>query len=503
MSFFRPATPMDFAKRATVWQYGELMNVFDPNRFWPNGDADSREWRYMEGADRDDWREACREAYKRNSREYAEPSGILLLVSQEEASGAPIYEAGARNGLAPTWDAVRGTDYVAAAKWDIAAGEARAIIVDLVPTPDNPHDPTAVAVEYQGIKLGNLSRGYAAYSHWIFRQLNYRGLRVRTAAVYRAFYRPEIRLATPEAFVALPPLPGLARYMPSMDEQSLGFRRLWDALDASLQDEIRADWYHLSEEVAPKLIRYASAFPELTLPTQASSDMPKAFDVAMQTVRLEEAAAREAEREAAKALERETIKVLVTERLTRQEIAERMQIPRGRVDRIVKELGIAADVEIRQPFRISDERKREILERATRGESNAQIEREMKLGQGRAAKVLSENGISRGPARGGLSDFHRASMKRRLDAANEALGLQDAGLTRNEISIRLGVGSSTTKTYLADARFFAAPEDNTMRLEHAAAARHRQLTGGQARNAAERRGIADANILDVVKPGWI
>ncbi|MCR2791702.1 HIRAN domain-containing protein [Microbacterium sp. zg.Y625] len=373
------------------------MNAFDPNRFWPNGDADSREWWYMEGADRQEWREACREAYKRNPREYADPESILVLVSHEEASGAPIYGPGAGYGLAPTWSPVRGTDYVAASTWDIPAGEARAIIVDLVPTPDNPHDPTAVAVEYEGVKLGNLSRGYAAYAHWKFRQLNYQGLRVRTAAAYRAFYRPGIRLATPEAFVALPTLPGLDRYMPSMEEQSLGFRRLWEALDVSLQDEIRDDWYHLSEEAAQKLIRYSPAFPELTLPTQASSDLPKAFDVAMQTVRLEEAAARAAEKEAAKAAERESIKVLATERLTRAEIAEELQIPRGRVDRIVKELGIAADVEVRQASRISDERKQEVLQRAMRGESNAQIEREVKLGKGRAAKILSESGISRGP----------------------------------------------------------------------------------------------------------
>ncbi|MCR2791701.1 helix-turn-helix domain-containing protein [Microbacterium sp. zg.Y625] len=94
-------------------------------------------------------------------------------------------------------------------------------------------------------------------------------------------------------------------------------------------------------------------------------------------------------------------------------------------------------------------------------------------------------------------------MERRLDAANEALTLQDAGLTRAEISIRLGVSSSTTKTYLADARFFAAPEANLTRLDHAASARRRRLTSGQARNEAERRGIADGNMLDLVNPDWI
>lgn len=377
--------------------------MFDPKRFWPSGDADSREWQYMDGVERSDWRDACREAYKRNAREYAEPDGVLLLASHEQADGAPVYGSGTGSNVALTWDPVRGTDYVAASKWGIPTGEARAIIVDLVPTPDNPHDPTAVAVEYEGVKLGNLARGYAAYAHWKFRQMNYRGLRVRTAAAYRAFHRSDIRLATPEAFVALPSLSGLDRHMPSMDEQSRGFRRLWDGLNARLRDEIRADWYHLSAETTAKLLRYSSTFPELTLPTQASSDMPKAFDVAMQTVRLEEAAVRNAEKAKAEAAEREAVSVLVAERLTRGEIAERLQIARGRVDRIVEQLGIAADVEVRQASRIGDDRKQEVLERAERGESNAQIEREMRLGKGRAAKILRDNGISRGPAGGGLS----------------------------------------------------------------------------------------------------
>ena len=76
-------------------------------------------------------------------------------------------------------------------------------------------------------------------------------------------------------------------------------------------------------------------------------------------------------------------------------------------------------------------------------------------------------------------------------------------MTRTEISVCLGVRASTTKAYLADARFFAAPEANAVRLEHAKSARRRNLTIGQASNAAERRGVTDANMLDLVKPDWI
>ena len=94
------------------------MSAFDPNRFWPNGDGDSREWRYMGGADRSDGREARPEAYKRSTREYAQPHGSLVLVSQEDASDTPLYESGEGYGLAPSGNAVRRTDYVAASKGD-------------------------------------------------------------------------------------------------------------------------------------------------------------------------------------------------------------------------------------------------------------------------------------------------------------------------------------------------------------------------------------------------
>jgi len=457
----------------------------------------------MDGAKRKDWRKACRKVYQRNGREYVEPEGSLILVSHAEADDAPIYDPESGGVGDVTWTAVRGTDYVPAATWDLADGEAHAITVDLVPTPDNPHDPTAVAVEYQGIKLGNLGRGYAAYAHWKFRQLNYRGLRVRTAAAYRAFYRPEIRCATPEAFVALPSLAALDRHTPSMEEQISAFRRLWEALSPALQDEIRSDWYHLTDASTAKLLQYADLFPELTLPSHESSSMPKAFDLAMQAVRLEEKVARQAEREAAEAAERDAIRELVAQRLTRGEIAERLELPRGRVDRIVKELGLAAEVEVRQASQISDARKQEVLQRAKSGQSNTQIEREMKLGKGRAAKILAEKGIYRSAPSGGLTDVHLATMRRRLHTAYEALALQQAGHTRAEISARLGVSSSTVKNYLADARFFAAPDANPERLARAVDARRRQLTRGRAGSGSERHAISDANILNLAQPGWM
>lgn len=461
------------------------------DRFWPRGDADAREWIL----DIRDWRKRCRETYKRREDEYLPPGNSLLLVSHDEARNTVIHEGGSFEGLSHIWAAVRGTDYEPAQNWCLPMGESHAIIVELVPTPDKPFDPCAIAVEYEGKKLGNLGRRYARHAHWTLRQLNYRGYRAMTAAIYRAFERTEIHQATPEAFVALPTFAAFDKKLPPVRVQVAQFRRLWDALDEKLRDEVRSDDYHLTEETTRKILNYSEQFPELTLPTQAEpSAIPHNFNLALRDIRHEDVEVRRLARE--KEVQEKWVKdsnaiaELAVKGLTRQEITDCLQIPRSRVNRIIKELGIGSMVTVNQPSRITEEQKDEVLRRAATGQSNTQIEREMHLDKGRVSKILAERGVAREQLIRGVSEYHIRAMLRRLELGKRAVSLQNTGLTRKQIAEELGVSESSVKTRISDARFFANPFSNRSRLEDAISARRRQLTSTQARSTAERRGIS-------------
>uniref|UniRef100_UPI0012EDAB2B hypothetical protein n=1 Tax=Agromyces laixinhei TaxID=2585717 RepID=UPI0012EDAB2B len=289
--------------------------MINAERFWPEEDSDNQEW-VEDFMSLREWRAHRRNSYERGAHEYTQPAKNLLLVDISDARMTSINDGGASKGRSHAWRAVRGTHYTSASNWDIPPGQARSIIVDLVPTPNNPFDSCAVAVEYEGKKLGNVSSRYARYAHWKVRQLNLLGYCAQVPAVYKAFFRSELRQATAEAFVALPALDRLDRLIPSMTEQVRRFRRLWDSLDDELRDEIRTDSYHLTDETTSRLIRrYSRAFPELTLPTQPdASAMPMSLEVALRDARHHDEAVRARESHQAWVKERHAVASLVEER---------------------------------------------------------------------------------------------------------------------------------------------------------------------------------------------
>ncbi len=473
--------------------------------FWPQGNADAREW----DLDITQWRQMCRETYKRNKHEYSPPANELVLIPHDRVRGTGVQTASAYEDRFATWVAVRGTDYAPARWWDLAQGATHEVLLELVPTPDNPFDSCAIAVELDGKKLGNLGSGYSRYAHWKLRQLNHHGFRLFTAGVYRAFYRDEIREVTPEAFISIPTLDDLDLKLRAPAAKRSDFRRLWNALDSELQDQIREDHFHLTDETVARIIGYSHQFPELTLPTQPdTSAIPRELDLVLRDVRLEEAESkrllRQAEHEARWIEDCNQVAELVLKAFTRKEISERLGIPFGRVSRAIRAMNLQEMATIHQPSRIAEERKDEVLKRAADGQSNAQIEREMNLGKGRCSKILAERGVIRnhGPA-GGISDHHLQLMRERLEMGQRALELHLEGFTGKEIAAEIGVAESTVKKRLADARFFRNPLSNEKRLDVARAVRRKGLTGASCNTSALSRGLSDGNILDLIEFDWM
>ncbi len=325
------------------------------------------------------------------------------------------------------------------------------VLLELVPTPDNPFDSCAIAVELDGKKLGNLGSGYSRYAHWKLRQLNHHGFRLFTAGVYRAFYRDEIREVTPEAFISIPTLDDLDLKLRALAAKRSDFRRLWNALDSELQDQIREDHFHLTDETAARIIGYSHQFPELTLPTQPdTSAIPRELDLVLRDVRLEEAESkrllRQAEHEARWIEDCNQVAELVLKAFTRKEISERLSIPFGRVSRAIRAMNLQEMATIHQPSRIAEERKDEVLKRAADGQSNAQIEREMNLGKGRCSKIWLSADLLEPVARLEESAITTYNSCASVEMGQRALELHLAGFTGKEIAAEIGVAEPAQTT---------------------------------------------------------
>lgn len=323
------------------------MNATAADRFWRNDDADARTWEA--GISPAEWRRLCRGSYQRKDSELLETFDDLMLVTHDESRSSGFVENPPYAMLSHTWVAVRGTDYAPASTWNLEPGAAREIVVDLVPTPLNPHDPFAVAVEWEGKKLGNVSRGYAAHAHRKLRILNLTGYRTTTAAVVRAFYRDEIGEPTPEGFIALPTFKRLDSFLPPFETNVETFRPLWDALSSQIKQKIIEDEYHLSERTIRAVLMAGLEFPELVLhPKTDLHNFPVEFDYVLRDVRQADVRARRAVREAEKESQWkrdcDAVIELVAAGLTRHQMRAKLGLSENRLRTILVETGLNSSV---------------------------------------------------------------------------------------------------------------------------------------------------------------
>lgn len=320
---------------------------------------------------------------------------------------------------------------------------------ELVPEPNNPHDPHALAVDLHGVRAGYVGANMAAYYQWLVRAANGTGMRCFTPGFIEAPTSTWLVLPTLKVAEDVLDAPNL--------EQRL--RAIYDGLPRELQELIEGDGFHPSDSTAAELWKYrsleTSLFPTRPDPESYSWGWSRVFN----TVRLE--------------------------RNERQAEARRQKREQEQ-----------ADKERRRQAREESAAQRDsrIRELTHHGHSKAAIGRILGVSHDTIRKVV---GNSNGMPQGGSNPWSETMQDERIERCFRAIELQQEGATRQQIAQLLGVGPDTVKELLADGRSYLDPEANPTRLALARRAKTEGWTNAKAKAAGVSglRAAKDARIL--------
>ncbi|BDA65664.1 HIRAN domain-containing protein [Actinomyces capricornis] len=128
------------------------------------------------------------------------------------------------------------------------------VVLDLNPEPDNPYDPLAIAVDFQGVRVGYLSAGVAAPLQWDIRLLQKCGwsVAVKGFVLYRIFHptgaRPVsgVRLIVPKQRI----LRGRPEFIDSLKWYRGILKQYWGELDEESRSSILSSncWRNAASE---------------------------------------------------------------------------------------------------------------------------------------------------------------------------------------------------------------------------------------------------------------
>lgn len=318
---------------------------------------------------------------------------------------------------------------------------------ELVPEPNNPADPHALAIDLQGVRAGYVGANMASHYQWLIRAANYDGFRC---------FVPGYVETRDSVWIVLPTLK-VIREVLDYESKAEQLRQLWDEISPEVQKRIRGSRYRLDEETASVLWQFRDRAPHL-FPTKPD---PEAFSYGW---------------------------VWMFNEVRKEFTARREAFLAARRD------AVAAEKEKRERDReaAKSERDQKIRDLYRSGASKASIARTVGTSTSTINLVL---GIEQ--ARGGENAWSSASQDARLERCWRALELQSEGATRRQIADQLGVGTETVKELLADGRFYRSPTEYPGRFRWATEARARGWSHaeGKERGAGATRAVRDANVL--------
>lgn len=427
--------------------------------------------------------------HHRPADEYIRPGLDLHMSTWEVADSISRFDQREFAERPLAWAGVRGATYADPALLHYAPGQWQRLWGELVPEPFNEHDPNAVAIDVDGVRIGYLSATYVRYAHTCICALNNRGFRVLVPVRYRTRYVRELKLFMVDAFVARPTFEEFDKLLPTQEECDALLQPLWDALEESVREQIARDRFRLTEETLAHLIDLRHMAPEVGLPA-----IPRLSAVSY-----------EANKFVSKKLvpwrwKRDQRIVDAFEDGWRQVDISRMQgVSSNIVSRVLRDAGIDTSTP-----RVSPRQRQlrdQIVERLTQGSTRREAMEELGVSASEVSAAIKGAGISV-PSRAGLNDYTRDSMRARLETCRRAVELADAGLTYAQIADTLEVGHSTIKTLLRDGRFFQDPTTNTDRLARAQALWGSGAKHGQLSTAADKQALRDGNVLDLIGKPW-
>lgn len=440
--------------------------------------------------------DARKQAHQRPAHEYERPERELRTTTWEVARTFPLRDDRDFDEIPLKWAGVRGAMYADPSHWFHPPGPWVETWGELVPEPFNEHDDHAVAIDLDGSRLGYASARYAYYAHARIAALNNTGSRVLVPLQYRCDFERTSGLLIASGLVALPTFGELDSLLPSDEEYARLLDLLWEALEDPAREQIVRDGFHLTTDTLPYLIALRHLAPQAGLPLAVRlGAVPRGVERYLAEKRYERQ-----KLESARIRQRnEKIVADFHDGWKQVDIARRHGVSSGIVSRALKKAGVNTRVP-----RVNPEQRRirsEIVSLLEGGKSWREISETLGVSHQAISAAADEVGIAV-PSQAGVNDYSRAKMRERLETCRHALRLQAEGSSRAEIAQQLGVSKDMVKTYLADGRFFENPRGNPDRLNRARALREVGATKGQLVSSADRRGLRDANMLDLIGKPW-
>lgn len=178
--------------------------------------------------------------YVRQPDEYQRPAGSKRVLSWEQARSVTRDDERSLDEVECFWMGLRGSQLNGASSLRYDYGVTHEIWGELVPEPLNPHDPTALAVDVDGVRVGYVSARAAEHMHWRVRELNSRGLAVEVP-VRLTIYAGDV-----SAMAALPTFKTWDEHLlEDHVEQARRLAPVWSHLSEGVRAQIIEDGFHL------------------------------------------------------------------------------------------------------------------------------------------------------------------------------------------------------------------------------------------------------------------
>lgn len=378
--------------------------------------------------------------HTRRPGEYVRPPGVLDIMAAAQVNGEGYRRA------------LRGVPYQDGNPFG-GHRQSTTVTLELIPEPLNPWDSFAVAIDYEGQRVGYLPADEAGEFHDIVRAANRSGYALTTRAELTVYdYDDGVERSVP--YLELPVYPGIrnigARFGMRDEVWSL-----MDKFDPDTRWKIIRQRSGIDDELMTRLLELRHLAPSFTWPENASGRFSDSLEYYLRDLYFEERAAQQQRQD--------------DERQARRETKEG--------ERKAKAAAKAAAKERLQMM---------VLELMTQGHSGAHISRELGVSETFVRTVKQAVGLGIGP------EWSKGKQDDRARNCHLAAEMADQGLSRRQIADELGTQVDTVKLLLRDGRFYRDPRSQSARLRLARRAQEAQADG-MTKSAFERTyGLSNA-----------
>jgi len=364
----------------------------------------------------------------RHPSEYRRPPRVLDLLAAAQVEGEAYRRA------------LRGVPYQGGDPFR-AHKQSSVVVLELVPEPRNPWDNFAVAIDYDGQRIGYLPAADAGEFHDIVRTANRSGYALTTSAKLDVYnYEDGIDRIVP--YLELPVHPGIrnvgARFG-MRDEVSC----LLDEFDPDTRWKIIRERSSTDGELRRRLLALRHLAPSFTWPETASGRFSDSLDQYLRDLYFEERAGQSQRQDA--------------ERRARREAKDSEREAQATAKAAAK----AAETERQQMM---------VLELMTQGHSGAHISRELGVSETFVRTVKQAVGQAIGV------EWSKGKQDERVRNCHMAADMADEGLSRRQIADELKTQVDTVRLLLRDGRFYRDPQSRPTRLQLARLAREARAT---------------------------